>query len=73
MNGITPMKTHIDVTHIRLLPKRKLKKTNITTTKDLEISHNWQLRKKKVASSKSTITTFFGSTNLYEHGDEAQQ
>jgi hypothetical protein len=66
------MKTRIDVAHVHLLVKRKLKQINITTTKDLEISHNWQLGKKKVASSRFTITTFFGSTNLYKHGDEAQ-
>ncbi len=33
-NGITPMKTHNVVAHVRLLPKRKLKQTNTTTTKD---------------------------------------
>jgi hypothetical protein len=41
------MKTHIDVAHVRLLAKRKLRQTNITTTKDLKINHNWQLGKKK--------------------------
>ncbi len=46
-NDITPMKTHIDVAHVRLLAKRKLRQTNITTTKDLKINHNWQLGKKK--------------------------
>jgi hypothetical protein len=40
------MKTHIDVAHVRLLTKKKLKQTNITTTKD-QINHNWQLGKKK--------------------------
>ncbi len=39
-NGIIPMKTHIDVAHVCLLAKRKLKQTNITTTKDLKISDN---------------------------------
>jgi hypothetical protein len=40
MNGIIPIQTHIDGTHVHLLAKRKLKQTKITTTKDLEINHN---------------------------------
>ncbi len=73
INDIAPMKTHIDVTHARLLVKRKLKLTNIVATNHFDINHNWHLRKRKVAPFGSTITTFFGSTHLYKHGDEAQQ
>ncbi len=73
MNDIAPMKTHIDVTHAHLLVKRKLKLTIIVATNHFDINHSQQLRKRKVAPFGSTITTFFGSTHLYKHGDEAQQ
>ncbi len=73
MNNIAPMKTHIDVTHARLLVKRILKLTNIVATNHFVINHSRQLRKRKVAPFGSTITTFFGSMHLYKHGDEAQQ
>jgi hypothetical protein len=40
MNGITPMKTRIDVAHTHLLAKRKLKLTNIIVINHFEINHN---------------------------------
>jgi hypothetical protein len=71
MNNITPMKTHIDVVHGHLLPKRKLKLTNIVVINHFDINHIWQPGKKKVAPFGSTIIAFFNSTNSYKHGDEA--
>jgi hypothetical protein len=41
MNGITPLKMHIDAPHVLLLAKRKLKLTNIVAIKHLEINPNW--------------------------------
>jgi hypothetical protein len=73
MNGITPLKMHINAAHVHLLAKRKLKLTNIVATKHLEINHNWYPRKKRATPFGFTITTFFGSTNLYKHNDETQQ
>ncbi len=40
MNDIARMKTHIDVTHARLLVKRKLKLTNIVATNHFDINHS---------------------------------
>jgi hypothetical protein len=40
MNDITPLKMHIDVAHVHLLAKRKLKLTNIVATKHLKINQN---------------------------------
>jgi hypothetical protein len=73
MNGITPMKTCIDVAHGRLLVKRNLKLTNIIVLNHFDINHSWPPGKKSVAPFGSTITTFFCSTNPYKHGDEAKQ
>jgi hypothetical protein len=56
-----------------LLVKRKLKLINIVATNHFDINHSQQLKKRKVAPFGSTITTFFGSTHLYKHGDETQQ
>ncbi len=56
-----------------LVCKKKLKLTNIATTKHFEIDQSQQLGKKKVASSKFVITKKFGSTNPYKYGDDAQQ
>jgi hypothetical protein len=39
-NNITPMKTHIDVAHARLVAKRKLKLTTIATTKQFDTNYN---------------------------------
>jgi hypothetical protein len=35
------MKMHIDVAHVRLIAKKKLKLINIATSKHLEINHSW--------------------------------
>jgi hypothetical protein len=40
------MKTDINVAHVHLLAKRKLKLTNIVATKHFDINHNQQLGKK---------------------------
>jgi hypothetical protein len=72
-NGSTFMKTHIYVTHACLVVKRKLKPSVIVATRQVDINHNWQLKEKRVALSRSAITTFFGLTNLYKDGDAAQQ
>ncbi len=39
----------------------------------MHINHSQQLKKKRATLSRSTIITFFGSTHIYKHGDEAQQ
>jgi hypothetical protein len=67
------MKTHIYARHVCLVVKRKLKLSVIIVTKQLDTDHNRQLGKKRVALSRSAITTFFGSTNLYKDCDETQQ
>jgi hypothetical protein len=41
MNNIIPLKMHIDVAHVRLIAKEKLKLTNLVTSKHLEINHSW--------------------------------
>ncbi len=40
MNGITPMKTRIDIAHGRSLVKRKLKLTNIIVINHFDINHS---------------------------------
>ncbi len=72
-NGVTPMKTHVDYAQFCLVVKRKLILIKKSMAKHVDSYFNQQLGMKKVGSSWSTITTFFGSTNLYKHGDEPQQ
>jgi len=69
-NTITPMKTHINATHAHLIAKRKLKVIAIVATKQFDIDHNQQLRKKRATTFGFAITRFFGSTNFYKDGDE---
>jgi hypothetical protein len=40
MDGITPLKMHIDAAYVHLLAKIKLKLTNIVATKHFEMNHN---------------------------------
>jgi hypothetical protein len=69
-NAITPMKTHIDDTHVHLITKRKLKVIAIVATKQFDTDHNRQPGKKRAAPFGFVVTRFFGSTNLYKDHDE---
>jgi hypothetical protein len=48
MNGITPMKIHVDFTHLYLVAKRKLKLIGKYMDKHFETSHTQYIRKKRV-------------------------
>lgn len=72
-NGVTPIKTHVDSAHFCLVVKRKLILIKKSMVKHVDSYLNQQLGMKKVGSSWSTITTFFGSANPYKHGDESEQ
>ncbi len=69
INGLTHMKTHVDIAHPRLFVLRKtqlVKKAII-----VNVEHTWQRGKKRTRPSSSAITTYFGSTNPYKNNDEA--
>jgi hypothetical protein len=48
MNGITPMKIHVDFTHFYLVAKRKLKLIGKYMDKHFETSHTQYIKKKRV-------------------------
>jgi hypothetical protein len=58
------MKTHVDSTLFCLVVKRKFILIIKSMAKHVDSYFNQQLEMKKVGSSWSTITTFFGSTIL---------
>jgi hypothetical protein len=67
-NGVTPMKTHIDCVHPKLLAIRKKQLTKV-----IPLDHTQQRAKKKVGVTSSAIIEFFGSSNPYKQHDEQQQ
>ncbi len=68
INGLTPMKTHIDITHPRLFVLRKTQLVENAIIVNVE--HTWQRGKKRTRPSRYAITTYFGSTNPYKNNDE---
>jgi hypothetical protein len=64
-NGVTPMKTHIDCAHPKLLGTKKKQFTEV-----IPLDHIQQLAKKRVGVPSSAITDFFGSSNPYKQHDE---
>jgi hypothetical protein len=71
INGITPMKTHVEFAHPKLVAHRKL-----AITKELIVvvaSHSRQFGKKWFGPFGCVITSYFGATNLYKKFDEAQR
>jgi phytoene dehydrogenase-like protein len=69
INGLTPMKTHVDIAHPRFFVLRKtqlVKKAIIGNVK-----YTQQKRKKRTRPFSSAITTYFGFTNPYKNNDEA--
>jgi hypothetical protein len=70
INGITPMRSHVESMHLKLVTHRKL-----TIIKELVIaaSHSQQFGKKWFGPSKCVITPYFGVTSPYKKSDEAQQ
>jgi hypothetical protein len=73
LNGITPMKTHVDSTHFGLIAKRNLKLIEKFVAKDFEANHIRENWKKRSGPSGPKITYFFVATNPYKHNDETQQ
>jgi hypothetical protein len=73
INGITPMKTHVDNVHLHLISKRNSILSERALAKFFEIDHKRQHGKKRVWAIGSTIISFFGSTNLYKNVNETQQ
>jgi hypothetical protein len=69
-NGITPMKTHVESTHPKLVACRKLAITKELVT---AASHNQQFGKKWSRPFGCVITSYFGATNLYKKFNETQQ
>jgi hypothetical protein len=67
-NGVTPMKTHIDCVHPKLLTTRKKQLTKV-----IPLDHTQQPTKKRVKVTSNVITNFFGFSNPYKQHDEQQQ
>jgi len=72
-NGITPMRTCVDIVHPRLLAKMKFVLNERAVTKFFKTYHKQQYGKKKVVATCFVITSFFGSINLYNNVNETQQ
>jgi len=69
INGITPIRTHVESTHPKLVARRKLtiiKELVMTTT-----SHSRQFGKKQFGPFGFAITSYFGVTNPYKKFDDA--
>jgi hypothetical protein len=64
--GITPMKTHVEITHPKLWAHRK----QICSEKVGTIDHTQQPRKKRASPFSYVITTFFGAKNPYTKIDD---
>ncbi len=67
------MKTHVDNVHPCSLIKRKFILNETIVAKLFETDHSQQHRKKRVRAIRTTIISFFGSTNPYKNADAAQQ
>jgi hypothetical protein len=70
INGITPMRTHVESMHRKLVGCRKLAITKKLIV--VVVSHN-RHRKKQSWPFGCAITSYFSATNLYKKFDEAQQ
>ncbi len=70
INGIIPMKTHVESTHPKLVVLRML---TIIEKLVVVASHNQQSRKKWSRLFRCAITTYFGATTPYKKSNEAQQ
>ncbi len=69
INGITPMRTHLESTHPKLVACKKL-----AIIEELVVaSHNQQFRKQSFRPFGCVITSYFGATNPYKKCNEAQQ
>ncbi len=69
INGITPMRTHVEYVHPKLVGCRKL-----AITKELIVvatSHSQQGGKKWFGPFGCAITSYFGATNPYTKSYEA--
>jgi hypothetical protein len=69
INGITPMKTHVESTHPKLVVRRKL--AIIRELVVVATSHTQRSGKKQFAPFGCAITSYFGATNLYKNFDDA--
>jgi len=65
INGIIPIKTHVDYIHPRLFAQRKSQLTK-KTTMGTDVGHVSQQGKKRTRPFSSVITTYFGSTNPFK-------
>jgi hypothetical protein len=62
---MTPMKTHIDCVHPKLLVARRKHLIEM-----IPLDHIQQLAKKRLGVIGNSITNFFGSSNPYKQHDE---
>jgi hypothetical protein len=67
MNEITPMRTHVEFTHPKLVACKKLaiiEELVVATT-----NHSQQFGKKQFGPFGCAITSYFGITNPYKKSD----
>jgi hypothetical protein len=72
INGINPMKSHVDSIPPRLFVQRKSQLAKKTTMGN-DVNHVSQQGKKRTRPFSFVITTYFGSINPFKKADEAQQ
>ncbi len=58
INGIIPMKTHVDIAHPKLFALRKTQLAKKATI--VNANHTWQKGKKRTRASSFTITLILG-------------
>ncbi len=70
INGITPMRTHVESMHPKLVACRKL--AIVEELVIVVVSHNQQLGKMWSRSFGCAITSYFANTNFYKKSNEVQ-
>jgi len=69
INGIIPMKTHLDSIHPWLFAQRKLQLAKKATMGN-DADHVWQQGEKRTRPFSSIIIAYFGSTNPFKKINE---